>query len=441
MEKELRGVIYARFSSAKQRETSIAGQIRECRAYAESKGIAVVGTYEDRAVSGRSDRRPAFRRLLEDAGAHRFDIVIVWKADRLARNRLIACRTREFLRKNGIGIASATENFGSGAQAAISESLADGMAEFYSLDLGEKTKRGQMEGFLSRRFNGGKPPVGFRVGPDKRLIVCPPEASAIRKAIRLIAKKGATLADAADFLRRQIPGRNWTLRNVVKTIKNRKLIGEGRLGNKTMAGWCPAIVPERDFLLANGRIASAEKRNKASRPACRAFPLSGIARCPNCDGKLTGSSGKSHTGKLFRYYRCAFCKAKPVPKAKLEAKAWQKIRRHWPTAALLRKAFPEVFGVDAAQTAKKRIRAAQQRIRRLLDAIEGGNPGKAIARRISDIEADIERESSLAKCLGRKKAAPHLTLDQKAAVLRLGMTRIEEGIPAPVVGQNVLQSR
>jgi len=49
----MRGVIYARYSSTGQREESVEGQLRECKASAERKGITIVGSYIDRAISGR----------------------------------------------------------------------------------------------------------------------------------------------------------------------------------------------------------------------------------------------------------------------------------------------------------------------------------------------------------------------------------------------------
>ena len=82
-----RCVIYARFSSAGQREESIEGQVRECRAYAERLGMVVGEIYADRALSGTSDARPAFQKMIKDAEAGAFDVVVCWKHDRFARNR------------------------------------------------------------------------------------------------------------------------------------------------------------------------------------------------------------------------------------------------------------------------------------------------------------------------------------------------------------------
>lgn len=74
---ELRAVIYARYSSSSQREESIEGQIRDCTAYAERNGYMVIGTYADRALSGTTDNRPEFQKMIKDSKRKQFDLVIV----------------------------------------------------------------------------------------------------------------------------------------------------------------------------------------------------------------------------------------------------------------------------------------------------------------------------------------------------------------------------
>ena len=80
-------VIYARYSSDNQREESIEGQIRECTAYAEKNGITIVKHYIDRAISAKTDNRPEFQRMIKDSDKKLFDMVLVGKLDRFARNR------------------------------------------------------------------------------------------------------------------------------------------------------------------------------------------------------------------------------------------------------------------------------------------------------------------------------------------------------------------
>ena len=85
----MKAVIYARFSSDRQREESIEGQIRECTEYAQRQGITIINTYIDRAKSASKDteKRENFLRMVRDSGKHLFEIVLVWKLDRFARSR------------------------------------------------------------------------------------------------------------------------------------------------------------------------------------------------------------------------------------------------------------------------------------------------------------------------------------------------------------------
>ena len=99
-------VIYARYSSDNQREESIEGQIRECTAYAEKNGITVVKHYIDRAISAKTDNRPEFQQMIKDSDKKLFDIVLVWKLDRFARNRYDSARYKTQLKKNGVKLVS-----------------------------------------------------------------------------------------------------------------------------------------------------------------------------------------------------------------------------------------------------------------------------------------------------------------------------------------------
>ncbi len=141
-------VIYARYSTDSQREESIEGQIRECTAYAEKNGFTVVKHYIDRAVSAKTDNRPQFQQMIKDSDKKLFDIVLVWKLDRFARNRYDSARYKTQLKKNGVKLVSATEIISEGPEGIILESVLEGYAEYYSADLAEKVVRGQTENIL-----------------------------------------------------------------------------------------------------------------------------------------------------------------------------------------------------------------------------------------------------------------------------------------------------
>ena len=77
-------VIYARFSSSKQREASIEDQLRICRQWCADRDVEVVAEYCDRAASGRTDDRPEFQRMISNAGEA--ETVLVYMMDRFCRD-------------------------------------------------------------------------------------------------------------------------------------------------------------------------------------------------------------------------------------------------------------------------------------------------------------------------------------------------------------------
>lgn len=122
----MKAVIYARYSSDNQREESIEGQLRDCMQYAEYNDIQVVGSYIDRAMSAKTDNRPNFQQMIKDSAKRLFDVIIVWKLDRFARNRFDSAYYKNILKKNGVRVISAKESISEGAEGIILESVLEG---------------------------------------------------------------------------------------------------------------------------------------------------------------------------------------------------------------------------------------------------------------------------------------------------------------------------
>ena len=95
-------VIYARFSSHNQTEASIEGQLKECYAYAKRNNYTIVGEYIDRAVSGQTDNRPEFLKMIADSSKKFFQYVLCYQLDRFARNRYDSATYKAKLKKNGV---------------------------------------------------------------------------------------------------------------------------------------------------------------------------------------------------------------------------------------------------------------------------------------------------------------------------------------------------
>ena len=94
-------VIYARYSSEKQNEQSIEGQLRICNQYAEANGLTILDTYIDRAMTGTNNHRPAFQQMLADCEkAVPWDIVLVYAIDRFGRNSIEIAVNKQRLKKH-----------------------------------------------------------------------------------------------------------------------------------------------------------------------------------------------------------------------------------------------------------------------------------------------------------------------------------------------------
>lgn len=103
-------VIYARYSSEKQNEQSIEGQLRICNQYAEANGLTILDTYIDRAMTGTNDHRPAFQQMLSDSEKPvPWDIVLAYAIDRFGRNSIEIAVNKQRLKKNHKMLISATQ--------------------------------------------------------------------------------------------------------------------------------------------------------------------------------------------------------------------------------------------------------------------------------------------------------------------------------------------
>lgn len=119
-------------------KSPIEGQLRECKEFAEKNDITILGTDIDRALSAKTDNRPDFQRMIKDSEKNMFDVVLVWKLDRFARNRYDSAHYKSILKRNGVKVVSATEIISQGAEGILLESLLEGYAEYYSAELSEK---------------------------------------------------------------------------------------------------------------------------------------------------------------------------------------------------------------------------------------------------------------------------------------------------------------
>ena len=317
-------VIYARYSTDSQREESIEGQIRECTAYAEKNGFTVVKHYIDRAVSAKTDNRPQFQQMIKDSERGIFDVIIVWKLDRFARNRYDSARYKTQLKRNGVKLVSATEVISAGPEGIILESVLEGYAEYYSADLSEKVVRGMTENALKGIYNGGTIPFGYMINETRHYQPDPLLAPYVEQTFQKYAD-GATMTDLRDWLKahniKNSMGGEMSYNTIQRMLSNRRYIGELRLRDVVQPNAIPALVSEELFNKVQEKLAK-NKKAPARHKAEESYLLTTKLYCGKCGALMFGESGVSHTGKMYTYYKCAAAKKKKTCDKKAVRKQW-----------------------------------------------------------------------------------------------------------------------
>ena len=143
-----KAVIYARYSSDSQNEQSIEGQLRVCQTFAKEMNILVVDTYIDRAITGTTDNRVAFQKMLKDSAKGLFNVLIVYKLDRFARNQYESTVNRHTLRQNNVRVLSAMERIPDTIEGDLMTTIMEGFNQYFSQELRQKVHRGIRESHL-----------------------------------------------------------------------------------------------------------------------------------------------------------------------------------------------------------------------------------------------------------------------------------------------------
>ena len=400
-------VIYARYSSDSQREASIEGQLRDCKDYAEKNGITVVGTYIDRAYSAKTDDRPDFQRMIKDSAKKIFDVVLVWKLDRFARNRFDAVNYKYQLEKNGVHLVSAMEPISQGPEGIMVESMLIGMAEYYSAELALKVARGERENALQCKYNGGVVPLGFTIGKEDRLYHIDPETAPIVQEIFTRYANGEPAEKIAASLNerglRTRTGKPFVKNSFFQIFRNRRYIGEYRYKDIVTPGGIPAIVDQDLFDRVQQRF--EQNRIAHGRPAKEdvSYLLTTKLFCGKCGTLMGGESGTSHMGNTYYYYKCG--NAKRHGKAHCDLKA---IRKEPLERFVVDTAIKVIFNdeiiermIDLVMEAqqkentrlpvlKEQLRDTEKRLANLLEAIEQGILTPTTKQRLDELEARKE---------------------------------------------------
>ncbi len=417
------GVIYARYSSDNQKEESIDGQLCECKAYAEKNGIQIVDTYIDRALSAKTDNRPRFQQMIKDSASKHFEVILVWKLDRFARNRYDSAHYKNMLRKNGVKVVSITETISQGAEGILLESLLEGMAEYYSVELAEKVTRGMMENALKCKYNGGTLPIGYKVDKEQNYLIDEVTAPAVVLAFKSYAE-GMSMQHIANMLNYQgVRTHKKTKLDVdivARMLHNRKYIGEYKFKDVITPGGIPAIVDKELFELVQEKM-KQNKKAPAKHKAEDEYLLTTKLYCGKCQCLMVGESGTSRTKFVHRYYKCVSvknhkgCDKKTVKKAWIEDIVVDSIRRlimNDETIEYLTDQALETFNKESTvlPILQKQYAQTLTAINNLITAMEKGIITPTTKERMEELE--MEKSELSIRIMKEEMSRPKLTREE-----------------------------
>lgn len=323
----LRAVIYVRYSSDNQRVESIDAQIRLIKEWAKEHNIIISAIYADEAQTAKRDDRKQFQQMMSDSKRQNdWQLVLVHKLDRFARNRIDSAIYRSELRKNKKYLISTTEQFDDSPESSMMEAIIEAMAEYYSKNLSREVMKGLTENALKGKFCGGIPPLGYDI-QDGRYVLNTFESQAVRliysrfleglsysKIIIELNEKGYRTKRNALFTNNSLyeilRNERYTGTFVYNKIVSRDEFTGNRSRHKCkpesdiirVENMIPAIISKTDFQKAQCIFNS--RRRKYTNNAKETYLLSGKIRCGVCGGSYIGTRKFNGNGTKYIAYQC-----------------------------------------------------------------------------------------------------------------------------------------
>ncbi len=305
-----KAVIYARYSSERQNDQSIEGQLRVCNKYAEENGLTIVDTYIDKAMTGTNDQRFAFQQMLSDCEkAVIWDIVLVYAIDRFGRNSIEIAVNKQRLKKHNKTLISATQRTSENIDGSknldgiLLENMYIGLAEYYSAELSQKVKRGLYESHQKGFYTGGILPLGFKA-EKKKVYIDEPQADVMRSVFQQYAegRGGNEILDELHAKGITHRGRPIAKSTFYDFLRNPKYIGIAEYPDGVYDNIFPAIIPKSLFDEVQRRL----QLNKLGKNCVKAeYLLKRKCICGYCHKTYQGESGTSKSGKVKYYYKCS----------------------------------------------------------------------------------------------------------------------------------------
>jgi site-specific DNA recombinase len=344
----MRAVAYIRVSSEEQVEGwSLEAQEEKCKQLAEARGYHMTKMYVEPGRSAKTDLRPAFQRMMSDAEAKRFDVIIVHKLDRFSRSLLDVVKNVGRLKKAKVHLVSVSENWidttntmgemmlylfaflaqwdnenraretAKGKEARAKAGYWNGTLSFgyvtprklkaQLLTLGRKFEKGQIDEATYSEQSAEIENIleHAQWAEEGDAIIHPGNSTGVMLAFSTYIAGGKSDTDIATLLNENgyrttgSHGENLFEGDTVQDmLQNRFYLGQAQYKGQWYPGRHQAIIPKAMFDKALEMRAFRGSRAPRQQSAKRVYPLTRLAVCARCGQPMRGQFGK-----LYRYYR------------------------------------------------------------------------------------------------------------------------------------------
>ena len=320
--------LYIRVSTNMQEELSPDAQKRLLLDYAKKNNMVVSEEYVfmENGISGKkATKRPEFMRMISMAKEKPapFDVILVWKYSRFARNQEESIVYKSLLRKQcKIEVVSVSEPTLEGPFGSLIERIIEWMDEYYSIRLSGEVTRGMTEKALRGGYQA-RPPLGYKIiERGKPPVVVPEEAAIVKLIFHMYVDERKSFFDIARYLNqcgyKTSHNRNFEVRSIDYIIKNPTYCGMirwNRTTNETnelkdesewiiTEGHHEAIIDKETFDKAQERFKSTYKPRGARPSSTYKHWLSGILKCPHCGRTMIAQTVKRANGEPYSYFTC-----------------------------------------------------------------------------------------------------------------------------------------
>lgn len=315
----MRAALYTRVSTSQQVDgISLQLQEERLRSYATAMGWEIVEIYVDAGLSGASKDRPEYQRMLADVKERRFDVILVYKLDRLTRSVRDFHELTSLLDSYGVGLVSVTQNIDTSSPTGrlLRNVLVD-FANFERELIAERSTEAKRRKASDGKYLGWKPPYGYRKEgsrSDSRLVIVPEEADIVRRIYQLYLTGQHGIIPIA----REVGLSASTVREILlnptycgKIAYAKRPGSSKRLRVSSMDDWI-VVDGEHEPIISEEEWQRAQlirEQNFLKRGPSRGSPhlFSRMVYCARC-GNLCrlASSKRTHNGRTYRhmYYRC-----------------------------------------------------------------------------------------------------------------------------------------